>query len=225
MNSDQPVGAIIGEITKRRALIPVFKWRSRSHSYLMLDALIGSALWTKEACLLVALKGLVLKATQSLIAVRDVHEHGFDGNGSVSLRCRTRKLAGFIALHEKKKSITRIVALMWWRALRLDNVPTLSAFSIPIAKRRVWESGSWGVRMKDHELVLRALNKAELIVGDYLESGHPRDPVATINRLIEVLDDQMLAAAIKRMENGYGLKLYPILASSQSQRRRSWFQN
>jgi hypothetical protein len=138
---------------------------------------------------------------------------------------RTRKLAGFIALHEKKKSITRIVALMWWRALRLDNVPTLSAFSIPIAKRRVWESGSWGVRMKDHELVLRALNKAELIVGDYLESGHPRDPVATINRLIEVLDDQMLAAAIKRMENGYGLKLYPILASSQSQRRRSWFQN
>ena len=28
--------------------------------------------------------------------------------------------------------------------------------------------------MKDHELVLRALNKAELIVGDYLKSGHPR---------------------------------------------------
>ena len=27
--------------------------------------------------------------------------------------------------------------------------------------------------MKDHELVLRALNKAELIVGDYLKSGHP----------------------------------------------------
>ena len=127
---------------------------------------------------MVALKGLVLKATQSLIAVRDVHEHGFDGNGSVKPSMhkqeggtldetalvvdgrqkilmgplnlyneyvavdRTRKLAGFIALHEKKKSITRIVALMWWRALRLDNVPTLSAFSIPIAKRRVWESGS-----------------------------------------------------------------------------------
>jgi hypothetical protein len=79
--------------------------------------------------------------------------------------------------------------------------------------------------MKDHELVLRALNEAALIVGDYLEPGHPRDPVATINRLIEVLDDQKLAAAIKRMENGYGLKLYPILASSQSQRRRTWFQN
>jgi hypothetical protein len=31
-----------------------------------------------------------------------------------------------------------------------------------------------------------------------------KDPVATINRLIEVSDDQQLAAAIKRMENGYG---------------------
>jgi hypothetical protein len=79
--------------------------------------------------------------------------------------------------------------------------------------------------MKDHELVLRALNKAALIVGDYLEPGHPRDPVATINRLIEVLDDQKLAAAINRMENEYGLKPNPILASSQSPAVGTWFQN
>jgi hypothetical protein len=79
--------------------------------------------------------------------------------------------------------------------------------------------------MKDQDLVLRALNKAALIVGDYLEPSHPRDPVVTINRLIEVLDDQKLAAAIKRMENGYGLKLPMILACSQSQRRWTWFQN
>jgi hypothetical protein len=49
--------------------------------------------------------------------------------------------------------------------------------------------------MKDHDVVLCALNKAALIVRDYLEPGHPR--VATINRLIEVLDDQKLAAAIR----------------------------
>jgi hypothetical protein len=37
--------------------------------------------------------------------------------------------------------------------------------------------------------------------------GHPRDPVATINHLIQVLDSQKLAAAITRMEKGYGLKV------------------
>ena len=78
--------------------------------------------------------------------------------------------------------------------------------------------------MKDHYLVLRALNKAAFIVGDYLEPGHSRDPVVTINRLIEVLDDQKLAAAIKGMENSYE-KLPMILACSQSQRHRTWFQN
>jgi hypothetical protein len=31
--------------------------------------------------------------------------------------------------------------------------------------------------------------------------------LATINRLIEVLDSQELAAAIKRVEKGYGLKV------------------
>jgi hypothetical protein len=60
--------------------------------------------------------------------------------------------------------------------------------------------------MKDQDIVISALNEAALIIGDYLEPG-PRDPVATINRLIEVLDDQKLAAAIKRMEKGYGLKV------------------
>jgi hypothetical protein len=75
--------------------------------------------------------------------------------------------------------------------------------------------------MKDHDLVLRALNKAAFIVGDYLEPGHSRDPVVTINRLFEVLDEQKLAAAIKGMENSYGLKLPMMLACSQSQRHRT----
>jgi hypothetical protein len=94
-----------------------------------------------------------LKATQPLIAVRDVNEHGFDGNGSVKPSMhkqkggtldetalvvdgrqkilmgplnlyneylaidRTRKLAGFSALYEKKKSISRIITLMRRRRL------------------------------------------------------------------------------------------------------------
>jgi hypothetical protein len=59
--------------------------------------------------------------------------------------------------------------------------------------------------MKDQDIVLAALNEAAMIIGDYLEPGLPRDPMATINRLIEVLDSQELA--IKRVEKGYGLKV------------------
>jgi hypothetical protein len=40
---------------------------------------------------------------------------------------------------------------------------------------------------------------------DYLEGQ--RDPIVTINRLIEVLDSQALATAMQRMEKGHGLKL------------------
>ena len=60
--------------------------------------------------------------------------------------------------------------------------------------------------MKDQAIVVTALNEAALIIGDHLEPG-PKDPIATINRLIEVLDNQELAAAIERMEKGYGLKV------------------
>jgi hypothetical protein len=60
--------------------------------------------------------------------------------------------------------------------------------------------------MKDQAIVVTALNEAALIIADYLEPG-PKDPVATINRLTEVLDNQELAAAIERMEKGHGLKV------------------
>ena len=57
--------------------------------------------------------------------------------------------------------------------------------------------------MKDQAIVVTALNEAALIIGDHLEPG-PKDPIATINRLIEVLDNQELAAAIERMEKVTG---------------------
>jgi len=56
----------------------------------------------------------------------------------------------------------------------------------------------------DQDVVLTALHEAALIIGDY-QAGDTRDPVATINRLIEVLDRQKLVAAIMRTEKGYGL--------------------
>jgi hypothetical protein len=57
-----------------------------------------------------------------------------------------------------------------------------------------------GARMKDQEIVLKTLNEAGAIISDYLEPGMQRDPVATIDRLIRVLDNQSLAEAITRLE-------------------------
>jgi hypothetical protein len=61
--------------------------------------------------------------------------------------------------------------------------------------------------MKDQAIVLTALNEAASIIGGHLEPGPPRDPAATIKRLIDVLDSQELAAAIKRLENGVWLRV------------------
>jgi hypothetical protein len=61
--------------------------------------------------------------------------------------------------------------------------------------------------MRDKDIVASALREAALIIGDYLEPGYPRDPMATIKRLIEVLEDQELAGAIKRLEEKPSLKI------------------
>jgi hypothetical protein len=64
-----------------------------------------------------------------------------------------------------------------------------------------------GKRMNDQAKIQIALSQAALIIADHLEPGPPRDPLATIKRLIEVLDNPELAAAIKRTERGHGLKV------------------
>jgi hypothetical protein len=46
-----------------------------------------------------------------------------------------------------------------------------------------------------------------LIIADQFEPRLPRDPLATVKRLIEVLDSQELAAAIRRTDGGSGLKI------------------
>jgi hypothetical protein len=61
--------------------------------------------------------------------------------------------------------------------------------------------------MTDQAIVIIALNQAYFIIADYLEPGRPRDAAATINRLIEVLDNQTLATAIKRLEDDYAARV------------------
>jgi hypothetical protein len=58
--------------------------------------------------------------------------------------------------------------------------------------------------MTDQIIVLTALKRAAAIVANYLQSGCPRDELATTKQLIEVLDSPEFAAAIKRVEEGYG---------------------
>jgi hypothetical protein len=61
--------------------------------------------------------------------------------------------------------------------------------------------------MKDQDILETALKEAALIIGDYLEPGRPPDATAAIKRLIEVLDNQELADAIKRLDGRHALKV------------------
>jgi hypothetical protein len=60
--------------------------------------------------------------------------------------------------------------------------------------------------MTDQELIFSALRQVGLIVAEHLESGASHaDEVIT--QLIAVLDTQELAAAMNRVERGYGLRM------------------
>jgi hypothetical protein len=61
--------------------------------------------------------------------------------------------------------------------------------------------------MKDQAIVTTALNEVAMIVGDHFEPGIPRDPVATVKRMMTVLDGQELAEAIMRLEKGVWLRV------------------
>jgi hypothetical protein len=73
-----------------------------------------------------------------------------------------------------------------------------------LAVSRIFEKQK---RMNDQAKIVVALSRAAIIIADHFEPGLPRDPLATIKRLIEVLDDPELAAAIKRTERSNGLRV------------------
>ena len=61
--------------------------------------------------------------------------------------------------------------------------------------------------MTDQQKLIDALDKAALIIAEHIEPGHARGPEQTINRLIQLLDSQDLAAAVERLKSGFGLRV------------------
>jgi hypothetical protein len=59
----------------------------------------------------------------------------------------------------------------------------------------------------DQELISSALRQVGLIIAEHLQSGRPSDADEAITQLIAVLDTQELAAAMNRVERGYGVRL------------------
>lgn len=61
--------------------------------------------------------------------------------------------------------------------------------------------------MTDQERLVKAIRDAGRILSEHLEPGHPSDPEITLNLLFMVLDNQELAAALERLEQGFGLRI------------------
>jgi hypothetical protein len=57
--------------------------------------------------------------------------------------------------------------------------------------------------MTDREIVLKALEEAQLILAEYLEPGAPRNPEFTIERLLLTLDNDDLTDAQRRLKEGW----------------------
>jgi hypothetical protein len=61
--------------------------------------------------------------------------------------------------------------------------------------------------MRDQATILTTLNEAAFIIADHFEPGIPRDPMATVKRLIEMLNNPELEAAVTKLERGDGLSV------------------
>ena len=55
-------------------------------------------------------------------------------------------------------------------------------------------------QMNDQQKLIDAVDKAAFIIAEHIEPQ-------TINRLIEVLDNQDVAPAVERLKSGFGLKV------------------
>jgi hypothetical protein len=60
--------------------------------------------------------------------------------------------------------------------------------------------------MTDQELIFSALRRVGFIIAEHLESG-ASDADEAITQLVAVLDTPELAAAMNRVERGYGLRM------------------
>jgi hypothetical protein len=61
--------------------------------------------------------------------------------------------------------------------------------------------------MTDQQILVDAIEKAGVVIADYLDPSLITDPEQTIDRLIAVLDTQDVAGAVARLKAGFGLKV------------------
>jgi hypothetical protein len=59
----------------------------------------------------------------------------------------------------------------------------------------------------DQDLVLDAIEDAQRILAERIESGCHRNPETTINMLLFLLDRREVVAAVRRLRDGYGLRV------------------
>jgi hypothetical protein len=59
----------------------------------------------------------------------------------------------------------------------------------------------------DQDKLIDAFEQAGAIIAEHIKPAPARDPEQTLNRLIEVLDTQEVAAAVARLKAGFGLKV------------------
>ena len=61
--------------------------------------------------------------------------------------------------------------------------------------------------MSDRDLVLDAVEEAQRILAEYIEPDLPRSPDTTINMLLFLLYRREVVAAVRRLRDGYGLRV------------------
>jgi hypothetical protein len=61
--------------------------------------------------------------------------------------------------------------------------------------------------VRNQDLVLDAIEDAQRILAEHIEPGCHRNPETTINMLLFLLDRREVVAAVRRLRDGYGLRV------------------
>jgi hypothetical protein len=61
--------------------------------------------------------------------------------------------------------------------------------------------------VRDQDLVLDAIEDAQRILAEHIEPASHRNPETTINMLLFLLDRREVVAAVRRLRDGYGLRV------------------
>jgi hypothetical protein len=72
------------------------------------------------------------------------------------------------------------------------------------------------VNNPDQDTLIRAVEDARRVLGEYIEPG-PRDPTRTVERLLAILDRNDVLLALDRMQRRRVLRLVEIEQNQESQ--------